>query len=86
MATYSKKARKSMRSVLISLLARVDDPNVYILSGESEMTAGYIERPDEYGLYWETRPNGTTHVHIDLDLYDRRQDKRLSFDSPKKGS
>ena len=86
MATYSKKVRKPVRSVLISLLAKVDDPSVQIISGESEMTAGYIERPDEDGIYWETRLNGRTHVHIDLDLYDPRKDETLCFDRPKKGS
>jgi hypothetical protein len=74
MATYGRKVRKPLRSLLINLLNKVDDPEVQILRGEGEQRAGTYQHPDERGQYWVTKRNGTIYVDLSIELYDPRQD------------
>ena len=69
MASYTKKVRKPIRSALIRLLARVDDPKVQIMDGQVDIRTDPEPHYGDGGFITYSRTGVITYT-LHLTLFD----------------
>ena len=72
MSTYTKKVRKPIRSALIALLAKVDDPKVQIISGEMDVQTDPLPQWGDCCITYAR--SGYTDYTLTLRIYDPAAD------------